>query len=131
MTPSTPSIAHVYALESKLQDIFEEGLENRYARHARLNQKTRDWAARHGFVLFPEAGAESRTLCCVSSGARPEGRKVDVPRLQQLVKERGFLIDGGYGKIKGTTFRISNMGDETDESMQRVYEALDEAMKQL
>jgi aspartate aminotransferase-like enzyme len=41
------------------------------------------------------------------------------------------LIDGGYGKIKGTTFRISNMGDETRESMQRLYDALDGAMRQL
>src|SRR6266699_226074 len=49
MTPSTPSIGHVYALASKLEDIFSEGLEARYARHARLAQMTRDWAARHGF----------------------------------------------------------------------------------
>jgi hypothetical protein len=42
---------------------------------------------------------------------------VDVPKLQKLVKDQGFLIDGGYGKIKGTTFRISNMGDETEATM--------------
>src|SRR6516162_7172873 len=30
MTPSTPSIGHVHALESKLDEIFEEGLEARY-----------------------------------------------------------------------------------------------------
>src|SRR3954447_6625258 len=32
MTPTTPSIGHVYALQSKLTDIFEEGLANRYQR---------------------------------------------------------------------------------------------------
>src|SRR5213594_3579337 len=31
MTPSTPSIGHVFALASKLEDIFAEGLEARYA----------------------------------------------------------------------------------------------------
>jgi aspartate aminotransferase-like enzyme len=56
---------------------------------------------------------------------------VDVPKLQKLVREQGFLIDGGYGKIKGATFRISNMGDETAATMLRLYEALDSAMKQL
>jgi aspartate aminotransferase-like enzyme len=131
MTPSTPSIGHVYALESKLEDLFAEGLEQRYARHARLSQQMRDWAARHGFNLFPEAGFESRTLTCVSNGARPDGRVVDVPKLQKLVKDQGFLIDGGYGKIKGTTFRLSNMGDETDASMERLIEALDSALRQL
>ena len=33
MTPSTPSIGHVFALASKLQEFFAEGLEARYARH--------------------------------------------------------------------------------------------------
>jgi len=131
MTPSTPSIGHVYALSSKLDDIFAEGLEARFARHAKLAGLTRAWAAKHGFNLFPDAGFESVTLTCVSNGARPGGRTVDVPKLQKLVKDQGFLIDGGYGKIKGTTFRISNMGDETEKTMNSLYAALDSAMKQL
>jgi len=131
MTPSTPSIGHVYALASKLEDIFSEGLAVRYARHRQLAEMTRAWAARYGFTLFPEPGFESVTLTCVNNGARPGGRVVDVPRLQKLVKDQGFLIDGGYGKIKGTTFRISNMGDETEATMDQLYAALDVAMKQL
>src|SRR6476646_2577823 len=131
MTPSTPSIGHVYALASKLDEMFTEGLEARYARHQKTNQMVRDWATKSGFNFFPEAGFESVTLTCVSNGARPGGRVVDVPKLQKLVKDRGFLIDGGYGKIKGTTFRISNMGDETESSMEKLYGVMDEAMKQL
>jgi aspartate aminotransferase-like enzyme len=131
MTPSTPSIGHVYALASKLEDIFSEGLEARFARHRKLAESTRAWAAKHGFTLFPESGFESVTLTCVNNGAKPGGRVVDVARLQKLVKEQGFLIDGGYGKIKGTTFRISNMGDETEATMNTLYAALDKAMAQL
>ncbi len=131
MTPSTPSIGHVFALASKLQDIFAEGLEARFARHLQLAEATRAWASRHGFTLFPEKGFESVTLTCVNNGAKPGGRAVDVPKLQKLVKEQGFLIDGGYGKIKGTTFRISNMGDETVATMNQLYAALDKAMGQL
>jgi aspartate aminotransferase-like enzyme len=131
MTPSTPSIAHTYALSAKLDEFFAEGLENRYARHRKTNQMTRDWAARQGFTLFPEAGYESLTLTCVNNGAKPGGRMVDVAKLQKLTKDQGFLIDGGYGKIKGTTFRISNMGDETEASMSQLFAALDNAMKQL
>ena len=131
MTPSTPSIGHVFALQSKLDDFFAEGLDARYARHLKLAGLTRAWAAKHGFNLFPEPGFESVTLTCVSNGARPGGRVVDVAKLQKLVKDQGFLIDGGYGKIKGTTFRISNMGDETEATMNTLYAALDNAMKQL
>jgi len=131
MTPSTPSIPHIYALSSKLDEFYAEGLEQRYARHKKTNQMVHDWAARHGFTLFPEKGFESVTLTCVNNGAKPGGRTVDVAKLQKLVKERGFLIDGGYGKIKGTTFRLSNMGDETEATMNQLIVALDEAIKLL
>jgi aspartate aminotransferase-like enzyme len=132
MTPSTPSIPHIYALESKLEDFFSEGLDARFLRHATLAKLTHAWAFKHGFTLFPETGFESVTLTCVNNGAKPGGRApVDVAKLQKLVKEHGFLIDGGYGKIKGTTFRLSNMGDETEASMKALYGALDEAMGKL
>ncbi len=131
MTPSTPSIGHVYALQSKLEDIFAEGLENRFARHKKLAEMTRAWAAKHGFTLFPEKGFESVTLTCVNNGAKPGGHVTDVPKLQKLVKDQGFLIDGGYGKTKGKTFRISNMGDETEATMNQLYAALDKAMSQI
>ena len=128
MTPSTPSIGHIYALQSKLEDIMTEGLDARFERHANLAQMTRDWAAGNGFTLFPEPGYESQTLTCVNNGAKPDGREIDVAKLQGLMKERGILIDGGYGKIKGKTFRLSSMGDETEETMQSLYGLLDESL---
>ncbi len=131
MTPSTPSIPHIYALGSKLDEFFAEGLEARYARHAETNQMLRDWIAKHGFTLFPEPEFSSKTLVCVNNGARPGSRVVDAAKLQKLVKDQGILIDGGYGKIKGTTFRISNMGDETPETIGALIAVLDKAMAQL
>jgi aspartate aminotransferase-like enzyme len=131
MTPSTPSIPHIYALSSKLDEFFAEGLDARYARHKKTNQMTRDWARKHGFNLFADAGFESVTLTCVNNGAKPGGRAVDVAKLQKLTKDQGFLIDGGYGKIKGTTFRVSNMGDETEATMGQLFAAMDKAMAQL
>ena len=62
---------------------------------------------------------------------KKEGRTVDVPRLQNLMKEKGILIDGGYGKIKGLAFRLSNMGDETEETMGDLITKLDESMKEM
>ena len=129
MTPSTPSIGHIYALSSKLDDFFAEGLDARYARHLKTNELVHTWAQKHGFTLYPERGFESVTLTCINNGAKPGGRTTDVAKLQKLAKERGFLIDGGYGKIKGTTFRLSNMGDETEATMNNLIGALDESLK--
>src|SRR5436190_21657295 len=52
MTPTTPSIGHIFALQSKLDDILEEGLDARYARHARTNALVHDWVKRTDFDFF-------------------------------------------------------------------------------
>jgi aspartate aminotransferase-like enzyme len=121
MTPSTPVIPLIYALESKLQDIAAEGLPVRFARHARLNRTVREWGFARGFRLFPREGHGSVTLNCFANT-----RGVDLVALNKQLKEKhGFVIDGGYGKLKGATFRISNMGDETDATIAELLAALD------
>ncbi len=131
MTPSTPSIPHINGLSSQLDAFFEEGLKNRFARHSRLAQMTRDWAITRDFTLFPQMGYESDTLTCINNSASDGGRTVDLTKLQALMREEGFLIDGGYGKIKGKAFRLSNMGDETEETMSTLYTAMDTALAKL
>ena len=124
MTPSTPSIPHIYGLRSKLEDIKAEGVASRYARHARLNQLVRQWAFAKGFKLFPREGYGSVTLNCFVNTLN-----LDLPALLKVLKSKhGFVIDGGYGKLKGKAFRISNMGDETDETMGALLRALDSAL---
>jgi aspartate aminotransferase-like enzyme len=51
--------------------------------------------------------------------------------LNKILKTKHHLvIDGGYGKLKGKTFRISNMGDETDATIAELIRALDSALKE-
>lgn len=124
MTPSTPVIPLIWALKSKLEDIFEEGLEARYARHSRLNGMLRKWVEDNGFHLFPDPAFGSLTLVCVANN-----RGIDLKAFSTVLKERfRCLINTGYGKIAGTTFRISNMGDETDETISTLIQNLDQAL---
>jgi len=125
MTPTTPSIAHIHALESKLDDIFAEGLTNRYARHARTNALVHDWVRSRGFDFFAEEGYRTKTLTCVKNS-----RGIDVPKLTRDLREKHHLvIDPGYGKIKGQTFRFSNMGDETEETVAHLLSSLDDVLR--
>jgi aspartate aminotransferase-like enzyme len=125
MTPSTPTIPHIYALRSKLEDIFNEGLENRFQRHIETNRLVHQWVNANGFEFFAQEGYRSVTLTCVKNN-----REIDVAAFAKRVRdEHAFQIDGGYGKIKGKTFRISNMGDETVETMQSLLEALTATLK--
>lgn len=126
MTPSTPVIPLIYALRSKLDDIAAEGLEARFARHARLNRTVREWGYAQGFKLFPQEEFGSVTLNCFANT-----RGIDLPALNTKLKARGFLIDGGYGKLKGKAFRISNMGDETDATIAELLAAIDASLKEI
>ena len=124
MTPSTPVISLFYALRSKLDDIQAEGLAARYARHARLNQTVRAFVFGQGFTLFPKEGYGSVTLNCFANT-----RNIDLSVLNKILKSKHHLvIDGGYGKLKGKTFRISNMGDETDETIAAMLKSLGAAL---
>ena len=41
-------------------------------------------------------------------------KNIDVAKLQKALKDKyKVLIDGGYGQIKGKSFRLAHMGDET------------------
>jgi aspartate aminotransferase-like enzyme len=124
MTPSTPSIGHIFALQSKLDEIFEEGLGARFDRHARTNSLVHDWVSRRGFDFFAEEGFRSRTLTCVKNN-----RGIDVLKLARDLREgHQLVIDPGYGKLKGQTFRLSNMGDETEETVSHLLACLDDCL---
>jgi aspartate aminotransferase-like enzyme len=124
MTPTTPSIGHVFALQSKLQEIFEEGLDARYQRHAHTNALVHDWVKRSGFDFFAEDGFRSKTLTCIANN-----KTVDVLAMAKALRERHHLVvDSGYGKLRGKTFRLSNMGDETEETVSHLLSCLDDCL---
>ena len=124
MTPSTPSIAHVYALRAKLDEFFAEGLDRRFARHLEMAKIVRRWVAERGFKMFPQEGYEAVTLSCIANT-----RKVDLPAWIKRLKERhSCIFDGGYGKLKGNAFRIAHMGDETPDTMSQLLGWLDDTL---
>jgi len=126
MTPTTPSIGHMFALQSKLDEILAEGLEARYARHARTNTLVHEWVQRTGFDFFAAEGFRSKTLTCVRNS-----KGIDVLGLAARLREKHHLvIDPGYGKLRGQTFRLSNMGDETDETVAHLLACLDDCIKE-
>jgi aspartate aminotransferase-like enzyme len=121
MTPSTPSISHIYALQSKLDDIFDEGVAARYERHAELNTLVHDWVKERGFDFFAPEGYRSKSLTCIANN-----REVDVAALAAALRSKhDLVIDTGYGKLRWKTFRLSNMGDETPETIGELLNALD------
>lgn len=130
-TPSTPAVTLMYALEVQLGRIRREGMEARWARHAAMARRACGWveeaAARLGIelhVLAP-AGGRSPTVTCIRLPAGMEG-----PRVVAGMRERGWVIGGGYGKLKPMTVRIGHMGDHTPESLEALLADLGDTLAQ-
>ena len=123
-TPSTPAISIIYGLQHILREIAKEGFAARQVRHATTNAMIAAWGARHGFERFAPEGRRSFALTCFKT-------PVDFDLagfIKNLKTQHHFLINGGYGKIKGSTFRISNMGNETVATIQELITAMDDVL---
>ncbi len=118
-TPATPAISLFWALDRQLDIMFAEGLEARFARHARLAEMTRTWAVEQGFTLFAEEGYASPTVTCVENT-----RGISVADLNTFLQQRGMTISNGYGNLKEKTFRIAHMGETTESDMMTLFESI-------
>jgi len=119
-TPSTPAIPHMYALNAQLNDMLAEGMDHRFARHAKMAGIVQSWAKKH-FDVYPEPGYWSQTLTCIKNT-----REIDVPALiKTLCDDYNVRISNGYGDIKNKTFRISHMGDAQVDEIEGLLRVID------
>ena len=119
---ATPSVSHLMALEAQLRILFNEGLEKRYARHAAMARRVRNWA-REPFGVLARQGYESDTVTCVTTP-----RKMVVADFLERLKARGFQISSGYGSLKQSTFRIGHLGEHTPEGVEALLQAMNEVL---
>jgi aspartate aminotransferase-like enzyme len=123
-TPSTPAISLIYGLQYILETIAAEGLENRFKRHSENNKMIHTWGAKHGFENFAPKDFQSLSLTCFHTPKDFDQSGF----IKTLKSKHNLMINGGYGKIKGITFRISNMGNETSATMQELIDAMDDVL---
>lgn len=119
MTPSTPAIPQIQALDAQLEDMLAEGLERRYQRHAELAGIVQGWAREH-FGLFAEEGFESQTVTCVENT-----RSISVADLNAELGKQWAMISNGYGKLKEKCFRIAHMGDTQEWEIRGLLATID------
>ncbi len=105
MTPATPAISLLFALDKQLDRMLAEGLSNRYRRHQALAEYARSWGAEH-FELFAQEGSRSNTVTTIRNS-----REIDIPAMNQHLMANGMQIANGYGPLKHKTFRIGHMGE--------------------
>ncbi len=104
-TAWTPAISLLAGLAVVLDMMREEGLENIFARHARLARATQAAVEAMGLTIFPrDSRSEALTTVCVPDGV--DGKAI--PRRMQGV--HGVTIAGGQDGLSGRIFRIGHLG---------------------
>ena len=94
------------AMRVAVRLILEEGLPQRFRRHAVAASALRAGVAAMGLEMFPDPSIASNT---VSSIKAPKG--VDTGAVVQTMRDRyGVLIGTGLAEIRTTTLRIGTMG---------------------
>ena len=106
--PYTPATNLLYGLDEALSLLLAEGMDNVFARHARLARATRSAVSAWG---LENVCLDEREFCNSTTAVLvPDNCDADV--LRKLILERFDMSLGtGLGRMKGRIFRIGHIGD--------------------
>lgn len=106
--PYTPALPLLFGLRQSVDILFEEGLDNVFARHHRIADGVRAAAAAWGLAICarrPEWCSDSVTAVMVPDGT--DGAAV----VDLAFRRYNLSLGGGLGRMAGKLFRIGHMGD--------------------
>ncbi len=103
-TPYTPANTLLKAQRVSLKQIRAEGIENVWARHARMAAAARAGVQAMNLQLFAEQPANGLTVITVPEGI--DGNQV----LSKIEKQYGIKLANGQDTLKGKIWRLAHMG---------------------
>jgi predicted phosphoserine aminotransferase len=125
-TPMTPAMASIFALDAQLDRILTEGLENRFARHAAMAERTQKWSIAHGMQPLAPEGYRSKTVSTINNT-----KGMDISALNKFLLTKGMRIANGYGDLKDKTFRIAHMGEINMKDVDTLLAAMEEFLAKM
>jgi 2-aminoethylphosphonate-pyruvate transaminase len=121
-TPFTPPVNGLLALEKALEELARHGgWRARHAHYGQLAGQVKRSLSRLGVEPLLEPGESS---CALIAYRMPEG--MTYGQIHDGLKQRGFVIYAGQGRLEAEMFRISTMGDIRHYDMERLLAALDD-----
>ena len=103
-TPFTPANTLIKAQRVSLKRIRAEGIENLWARHAKMGAVARAAVKAMGLENFAERPNNALTVVTVPAGI--DGNEL----LKNLEKKYGYKFANGQDNLKGKIWRLSHMG---------------------
>ena len=125
-TYTTPPISVLHALQEGLRIMREEGLEQVWARHARVAEMVRSGVSALGLDLFAEESHRSNTVTAVHSPA--EGPDALKGLLTLLRESYGLVLAGGQNDLQGKIFRIGHLGMIDDSDVYSILATLERGL---
>jgi alanine-glyoxylate transaminase/serine-glyoxylate transaminase/serine-pyruvate transaminase len=118
----TAPISNFYALSEGLGAILDEGVQNRFDRHAHAHSKFVKRIEEMGLRMHVAAGERIPNLNTVRV---PDG--VDEAQVRKtLLEEHGVEVGAGFGPLAGKIFRIGLMGPlANEEGLDLFFNAFD------
>lgn len=119
-----------FGLRESIRLIEEEGLENVFARHARLAEAVRrcvrHWSGNNGPQLF--CANPARESNSVTAVLMPEG--FDAEAIRNTTRNRfNVSLGAGLSKLAGKVFRIGHLGDLNEPMILGTLAAVEMALK--
>ena len=123
-TPWTPVVSVFYAFAVALDMIMKEGLDNIFARHARVAQAARDGVKSLGLSLFAEESHASNTVTAVKAT-----NGLDISKMRKILREEyQVVLAGGQQTLSGKIFRIGHLGWVTERDIEMVISKIKEVL---
>jgi alanine-glyoxylate transaminase/serine-glyoxylate transaminase/serine-pyruvate transaminase len=124
--PYTPSIPLLYGLRESIDMLFEEGLDNVYARHHRLAEGTRKAIAAWGLTLCSKAPKwNSDTVSAVMVPAGVNAADI----IDVAFRRYNLALGAGLSEVAGKLFRIGHIGDMNELSLLGAIAGAEMAMR--
>jgi len=123
---ATPPVNLIYAYNTALNIVLEEGVGKREKRHIAYGRGIR--SALRTFEMEPLAKEEvaAPTLSCL---LYPEG--VDDLAFRTLLSHKGVIVAGALAHLAGKAFRIGHMGNTTPEMLESAIRSIGEVLQEL
>lgn len=119
-TPFTPAFPAFYALDAALQELADQGgWQQRQARYGQLAERVRQCLHSVGIEGMLPTEQSSVVL---RSYYLPPG--MSYKHWHDYLRDQGFIIYAGQGHFSSEMFRVSTMGQITDQDIDRLCRAM-------
>ncbi|MCM3390112.1 pyridoxal-phosphate-dependent aminotransferase family protein [Ureibacillus chungkukjangi] len=123
---ATPPVNLIYAYNTALKIVLDEGIKQREQRHIAFGRGIRSALRSFGMESLATEEVAAPTLSCM---LYPEG--IDDSSFRARLSHKGVIVAGALAHLTGNAFRIGHMGNTTAEMLESAIRHIGEVLLEL